>query len=268
MLSKKWAIISYYTSFFTLVYLFTGYDAFIQKSHFNFPFYSASKCLHTSNNGILSKDPDLILEQIKNNIISGLNHFKKGNILGSIESFDEAQSLNTLKKRQPIPQRGIILYIAGMYSEAQIQLLEDIILIEKAKLNKASDLRLWRAACFNKLNMTKNSIEALDIDNIEENGLSEDDYLLNCTLNFFAGRKSLEDMIELLGNDDSKQITSRSFFGNFYLGLYYDSIFNQNLATGFLSIPAGSEKFKTDDMWHHVPKVLLSSRGYFHDNQN
>jgi hypothetical protein len=84
-------------------------------------------------------------------------------------------------------------------------------------LCKASDLRLWRSAALNKLGHKDQAVEALDINNVAQNGLLyEDKYIMNSTLSFFAGVKTLEDIIEVIGSTDGKDLCGNSFFGNFY----------------------------------------------------
>lgn len=61
--------------------------------------------------------------------------------------------------------------------------------------------------------------------------LVEERFLLNSTLSFFAGQKTTEDMLELIGASDERDVMGARFFGNFYLGLYYDSIGSLTIAT-------------------------------------
>lgn len=193
---------------------------------------------------------------------SGIEKFKQGNLEESLSLFDKAQMHNSIKAPQPLAQRGIALYIAGEYEKANIQLKQDIDIIENARLYKASDLRLWRSAALNKLGRRDQAVEALDMNNIAQNGLLyEDKYVMNSTLSFFAGVKTLEDIMEVIGSTDEKGLCGNSFFGNFYIGLYFDSTDQEYFAKSFLSIPLSSSKYPTTDMWFHIPKLLARQRG-------
>jgi tetratricopeptide (TPR) repeat protein len=196
-------------------------------------------------------------------VSSGLEKFKEGLLDDSIALFDKALSYNSVKAPQPLSQRGIALYLAGDYERANIQLKQDIEIIEDAKLYKASDLRLWRCATLNKMGLKEDALQALDVDNLVQSGLLyEDKFVMNSTLNFYAGRKTLEDMIEVIGSTEEKDLCGNSFFGNFYLGLFFDSTDQVYLAKTFISIPLRSMKYPSTDMWYHIPKLLVQKRGF------
>ena len=61
-------------------------------------------------------------------------------------------------------------------------------------------------------------------------------------------------------DEPKDDFTGRHFYGNFYLGLYYDSINNIELSQTFLHIPCNSMKYKENDMWFHLPRVLYDRR--------
>lgn len=48
------------------------------------------------------------------------------------------------------------------------------------------------------------------------------------------------------------------FYGNFYLGLYFDSMNDTEAAKHFLSYPATSNRYPNLDMWYHVPRLLYA----------
>ena len=95
--------------------------------------------------------------------LRGLKAFKEGNLNGSLEYFDKAKEMNTGSRPQPLMQRGILLYIAGLFIEAEAQLRQDINIIEDARLSKATDLRIWRSASLHKLGKQEAAVEALDV---------------------------------------------------------------------------------------------------------
>ena len=127
----------------------------------------------------------------------------------------------------------------------------------------ASEHRLWRAACYNRLGNYDESQASIEIDQ-----LYEQRYVMNKTLQFFAGKLQLEDMIDFIGSSDERDQLGVRFFGNFYLGLFYNSMKEFTLAKLFSSIPANSNRYPVVDMWHHLPKVLddLSTQEDGNDN--
>lgn len=189
--------------------------------------------------------------------LKGLELFQNNDLDGAIESLITAKSYNT---SQPLMQLGIFLYISGNYYDASIQLLSDIKLIEKSKIIKASDLRLWLSACYNKLGKEHEAYTALDHTYLSY--IPETKYFMNCTLKFFAKEMSIEDILDLLGNLDDKDFGGIRFFTNFYLGLYYDSIGDVEMAQSLLSLSANSDKYPVKDVWYHLPRILCKKRGY------
>jgi hypothetical protein len=67
-------------------------------------------------------------------------------------------------------------------------------------------------------------------------------------------------MLEYIGGADEKDFEGRRFYGNFYLGLYFDSLRNLELCEGFLQYPKESKKYRSHDMWFHLPRVLYARR--------
>ena len=88
----------------------------------------------------------------------GIREFQGGNFSSAAALFDEAAGLQL---SQPIVQRGVTLYLLGRYEEALTQLLTDTERLEKLKLFKASDLRLWMSACCNKLKLVDYAVQVL-----------------------------------------------------------------------------------------------------------
>ena len=186
----------------------------------------------------------------------GMERFMQNDLEGALLDFERAMKSNS---SQPLMQRGIALYCAGHYQNASIQLLKDIEILEHSKLFKASDLRIWLSATYNKLGQKDKALRALDNSYLTPTGLVEQRFIINCTLAFFAGEKTLEDMLTV---QDEKDIFGHRFFGNFYLGLYHDSIGEYDLAKTFLSFARHSNRYPDKDMWYHVPRVLFSCRGW------
>ena len=198
------------------------------------------------------------LKQYREYAKSGLNKIvNDNNIEGAIEDFKMALSKNS---SQPLQQLGILYYCIGRYEEAEQQLLSDITIMEQSKLFKASDLRLWRSAALNKLNKPREAYLALDHTYLS--GIPESRPIMNMTLNFYAQKLPLEYMMDIVNNMNVQDFSGVRFFTNFYIGLYYDSISNEELATAFLSIIQQSNKYPPKDMWYHVPRILYHHRGY------
>lgn len=93
-------------------------------------------------------------------IQGGIKEFQTGNLSSAMEMFDKAAQLQL---NQPIVQRGVTLYLLERYEEALNQFMTDTERLEKLKLFKASDLRLWMSACCNKLNLVDYAIQVLGL---------------------------------------------------------------------------------------------------------
>ena len=97
---------------------------------------------------------------------------------------------------------------------------------------------------------------------------------MNNTLNFYGSSNSamdtvndksstiftLDDMLDYIGKADENDFEGRRFYGNFYLGLYFDSMNSSELSEAFLQYPQESKKYRSHDMWFHLPKVLYNKR--------
>eukprot|EP01041_Mallomonas_annulata_P001898 gene1898-3675_t len=186
----------------------------------------------------------------------GMQRFMNHDLQGAEADFNMAKEFNNT---QPLIQRGIALYCNGKYDAAAEQFGCDIKYLENLKIVKSSDLRLWKSACLRKLGYIEEADNALDLNNIASYGISEGRYLMNNTLNFYAGQRSIEDMLDIVGSGDEKDFLGVRFFGNFYIGLYYHSIGNMDFAKLFLEIPASCDRYSDKDMWYHVPRVLYEA---------
>jgi len=190
----------------------------------------------------------------------GIELFQAGDLEGAIREFDSAVSSNST---QPLVQRGITLYCLGRYEEAATQLKRDVERIESSKTYKASDLRLWLSACMNRLGKSDLAKAVLDLNAYatEGNTLTDSNFLMKNLLLFFGGQQTLEDLLEVIGGSceekESRSGPGAIFYGNFYLGLYFDAIGEVDLAKAFLEIPASSTKYSRNDMWYHLPRVML-----------
>jgi len=192
----------------------------------------------------------------------GMERFMKGDLAGCLADFDRAVASNS---SQPLIQRGIALYIAGHYQNASLQLAKDVEALESSKLFKASDVRIWLSAAYNKLGLRDKAVRAVDNTYLTNTGLVEQRYIINATLDFYAGAKPLEDMLSIIDAVDDKDVFGIRFFGNFYLGLYFDSVGEHDLAKTFLAFTRESKRYPDRDMWYHVPRMLHTTRGWDDD---
>jgi len=275
---------------------------------------------------------------------TGMDKFKQGDILGAADAFDKAvaESPTIL-----LPQRAIALYCIGRYKDAASQLQGDVHRTEALRLYKATDLRLWLAACYFKLKLEigssstvedatativdqqqqqqqqvqkqkqkylqqeqqQRALDALDAPNSrlsKGTGIVEDRPLWSLMLQFYAGKVELGALLDAIGgiglpplavavadwssdcvsdenqnnqNNQIKQNRSSSsngnrskvaskeresdlFFGNFFLGLFFDATGNREMARSMLAFPRDSRRFPEADMWYHVPRALCRLAGY------
>ena len=198
------------------------------------------------------------LSKFRSSVKQGIEKFQGGDLDGAMLEFDLAMSFNS---SQPLIQRGITLYCLGRYEEAASQLRRDVERVESSKTYKASDLRIWLSACLNRLGKAKAAKDALDLNSYSSEGnMLESNFLMKNMLLFFGREKSLEDLMELVGDtggEKTKDVAGLLFYGNFYLGLFYHSIGETDMARFFFQIPAESTKYASKDMWFHLPKILL-----------
>lgn len=132
----------------------------------------------------------------------GMKRMKENNLDGALMDFNRALNTNT---SQPLVQRAIVLYLLGDYDEAEKQFDHDLLLFEGEKTVKASDLRLWRSACFRHLNQESQAKRAISM-YLPQEGLPETRYLMNVTLEFYAGQRELIDVIEIMENAPEKDL--------------------------------------------------------------
>jgi len=193
----------------------------------------------------------------------GLELFKRGDIVAAVSEFDTAISFNS---SQPLVQRGIALYCLGRYKDAATQLKRDIERVESSKSYKASDLRLWLSACLNHLGEAKAAVDILELNSYshqEGSSMIETSSIMKSLQQFFAKEKPLEQLLDEIGangdeNELGKDVQSKHFYGNFYMGLFYESTGENEMAKALLGIPASSSKYSETDMWFHVPRFLLN----------
>jgi hypothetical protein len=196
------------------------------------------------------------LRKFRHHTQQGIKRLQVRDLEGALSEFDLARSSNT---SQPLVQRGITLYLLGRFEEAAAQLTKDVERMESSKTYKASDIRLWLSACWNHLGSTKKAKTALELNAYSAEGtLLESRHLMTNLLLFFGQEKTLEEMLDVIGTTerDANDVQGTIFYGNFFLGLYFESIGEMDMAKAFLDIPCGSDRYDKQDLWHHVPFML------------
>lgn len=197
------------------------------------------------------------LRKFRHHTQQGIKRLQARDLEGALSEFDLARSSNT---SQPLVQRGITLYLLGRFEEAAAQLTKDVERMESSKTYKASDIRLWLSACWNHLGSPKKAKTALDLNAYSSEGtLLESRHLMTNLLLFFGQEKTLEEMLDVIGTTerDANDVQGTIFYGNFFLGLYFESIGEKDMAKAFLDIPCGSDRYDDkQDLWMHVPFML------------
>lgn len=193
----------------------------------------------------------------------GIEYVTTGRVEDALVAFDRANRANS---SQALPQRGILLYCIGDFENAQSQLGRDIAILEKPKFQKIIELRIWRSACLFRLGKKDEALKVLDIANTVNLPCDKHSLVMNYTAQFFAGERPIEDILEFFGNDDEKDVMGRRYYGNMYLGLYFDAVGEKDLAQAFLAIPAQSSRYGETDMWYHIPRIFYRNR-YPEDDQ-
>lgn len=187
----------------------------------------------------------------------GLSNFRQGRYRECLNDLNIAAGSNI---SQPLPQRGILLYCFEDYENSALQLQRDVNLLESSKFFKATELRLWLFAALKKLGKNVEAVAALDLDNKARIPLQYQGSLMNSTILFYHGDKSIEDMLELIGHTDEDDRSGIRYYGNFFLGLYFDAIGEEGFARAFLALPNESDRYKSGEMWYHLPRVLYQQR--------
>lgn len=206
------------------------------------------------------KDLPPSLKSFQQHAYDGIACVLEGRIHDAFSAFNLAATFNS---SQPLPQRGILAYCTGDFQAAIEQLSRDVFALEKPRMVKATDLRLWLAAAHQHLGNTEGMRAAIDPENNLRLPISTQSRMMNLTSEFFLGEVPLEDLlmyiVESSSHDDS-DFMGHNFYGNLYIGLFYDSKKELDLAQAFLAFPASSRRYGPRDMWHHIPRVLYRYR--------
>lgn len=157
---------------------------------FQKPFNAMKEWIQGSDNRLSPK-----LHSWRQHVVEGIDYFKQHELTLAKESFNAAAALQV---NQTMQQRGMLLYCLGEYDQAVEQFLRDIKHLEKDKLFKISDLRLWASACYNRLGDKENALKILDVDNLQGFNLIDETPLMNMTMQFYANRLPISDMVEFL----------------------------------------------------------------------
>lgn len=237
---------------------FRGYIVYPRSCSYNrAPVLFASTPAPPAYDDVTDKPIHFNDDSFRQYVREGIQKLLDGDVIGSVNAWDNAARCNS---SQPLQQRGIVLYCVGRFDCAEQQLKEDIRKFENMKVSKASELRLWRSAALNKLGRFEEAKKALDVNNLAGISVASQSKFVNATLSFFYGETPVEDMISITGNPTEKDLSGNYFYGNFFIGLYFDSIGESSLAEAFLAIPNESTRYSPNDMWHHIPRLLVTNR--------
>ena len=148
---------------------------------------------------------------------AGVASLLRHDLPGALAHFDAAALQNS---SQPLVQRGISLYLMGRYEEAAEQLQRDVDKLERRKLFRAADMRLWLCAALNRLGREKEALAALGLRQYAADGtlVVEPRFLLRNVLSFFGGEIDLSSILAIIGRVDESDATGTIYYGNFYLG--------------------------------------------------
>ena len=195
------------------------------------------------------------LREFRANAGAGVQGMIDGDLNKALDSFDAAKNANGT---QLLLQRGMTLFLLEEYENAASQFAEDVNLMENKnlKLFKATDARLWWSASLRALNREAEAKDALDIYNDE---LEESRYLMQVLLRYYHGDVPLEELMQVVGDTDDRDVLGNSYYGNFYLALYLTATGEKDMAKAFLDLVCDSGNLDDKDLWRHLPSLLRST---------
>ena len=185
----------------------------------------------------------------------GIDCMMGGDLSAAAQCFDAAQGHN---RTQVLLQRGMTEYMLGNYKKASEQLERDVNAMENRnlKLYKATDARLWWSASLRRQGLIEASVDALDLHNRD---LEESRHFMLAMLEFYSGKMALEELMEIVGDVSTRDVAGTTYYGNFYIGLYFSACQDIGMARAFLDITVQADKFADTDLWHHLPRLLKDS---------
>lgn len=192
------------------------------------------------------------LREFRAHASAGMQFMMDGDLNQALDCFDDAKNANTT---QLLIQRGMTQFLLGNYEEAASQFKQDVDYMENKnlKLFKATDARLWWSASLRALDREVEAKDALDVYNDE---LEETRYLMQVLLRYYHGDAPLEELMQVIGDADDRDVLGNNYYGNFYLALYLTATGEKDMAKAFLDLVCDSGNLDDKDLWRHLPSLL------------
>jgi tetratricopeptide (TPR) repeat protein len=191
----------------------------------------------------------------------GQSKFKLGDLEGAYRDFKLAEKANP---SMILPQLGILMYTLGMYEDAHRYLNYTIFKTEENMDYRASDLRMWKSASLNQLNRTREAKLAIEENLCYGDIIDTMRYAMNLTMHLYSGTCNIDNILPYLTAEDDDDQDGSIFYASFYCGLYFDSIHEPIEASRLLCYSAKSNRFRPDDLWHHLPRFLFKKYEKLH----
>lgn len=175
----------------------------------------------------------------------GMVYFQLGKIQESITDFDTAEKLDS-RLTPYLWQRGLSYYYAERFAEGAKQFEIDLTV-------NAQDVEetVWRYLCIARLSGVQIARDSLlSVKNDPRK-------IMGYVYDLFAGNCTTDDVLNVGKSEGLKS----SFYSHLYLGLYYESEGNEELAKEY--IVKAADKFKIDDYMWYLGVVHKQSRRWF-----
>jgi tetratricopeptide (TPR) repeat protein len=204
-------VANYFSRFLMVVVGLIAYTiAFQRHSKFQYRNIISDAKLNVYDGGDVDVDDDaaLLEENLRyyNEYMKrGLKRIQERNIQGALKDFTRAIKYSS---EQPAIQLGVLRYCLGDYEGAVLQLKNDITILEKKKICKASELRLFCSASYNKMNQREQAIEILDNSGFAE--LKESRRFMKMFLDFYSEELPLNEILTDMTQTDEKDSTGDS----------------------------------------------------------
>uniref|UniRef100_A0A7S2Y0Z0 Uncharacterized protein n=1 Tax=Fibrocapsa japonica TaxID=94617 RepID=A0A7S2Y0Z0_9STRA len=147
-------------------------------------------------------------------------------------------------------KRGVLLFLTGKYEDALKQFNRDKELWETRFEDSGTEEAIWILACMKRMGMevTPDKVPRLEL---EENRV-----VFNAMYKLFAGEDSEAQVIEAV---KVKQGTSLEYLGQYYLGLWHESLGNVEQAKAYYQNCFENPGLdKNQDIWYYITKCTLS----------
>lgn len=200
-------------------------------------------------NQLLSADPD----NPKLYVRRGMTQFKLGNIIESIEDFDQAEQLDP-RLTPYLWQRGLSYYYAHRFAEG-IQQFEVDLTVNAEDVEET----VWRYLCMAQLQGVEAARNALlPVRN-------DPRLIMRAIYQLFAGSSTPEQVLA----EGERQGNQGKFYSQLYVGLYYEAQYPVNQQSPELAKPHLNQAvqlfetvYQTDDYMGYLAVVHQHQRGW------